>query len=167
MVEKMSNYILDNMLLKNEEVSEEKREVLLFGLTRILEDIPKYIFIFLVCYFLKILPELLVALIATICYKTFIGGAHARTNIECLILSTLYFIIPILISKYITFSNIVLYILYAIIFIFSLYVVLKVAPADTEEVPIINKKIRKRLKIRRNYIFNCYVYCNIYFYKKY
>ena len=147
MIEKMSNYILDNMLIKDEKVSNDERETLLFGVTRILEDIPKYTFIIILCAVLKILPELGVAFLTTLCYKLFIGGAHAKTNAECFVYSTLYFILPILFAKYIVVPNIVSYVIYTVVFIFSLYVILKIAPADTDQIPIINKKLRKNLRL--------------------
>ena len=147
MIEKMSNYILDNMLIKDEKVSNDERETLLFGVTRILEDIPKYTFIIILCAVLKILPELGVAFLTTLCYKLFIGGAHAKTNAECFVYSTLYFILPILFAKYIVVPNIVSYVIYTVVFIFSLYVILKIAPADTDQIPIINKDLRKNLRL--------------------
>ena len=42
MVDKISNYILDNLLYKDEKVEGDEREIMLFGVTRIVEDIPKY-----------------------------------------------------------------------------------------------------------------------------
>ena len=87
MVDKISNYILDNILYRNEKIEGDQREVMLFGVTRIVEDIPKYIIIFLIALSLDILTQLLVVLAITIAYKTFVGGAHARTNLVCLISS--------------------------------------------------------------------------------
>ncbi|MCX8074271.1 MAG: accessory gene regulator B family protein [Clostridia bacterium] len=147
MVEKISNYFLDNVLIKDEEVSEEKREILLFGVKRIVEDIPKFTAIIIIAYFLNILPQLGVVFLINLVYKTFVGGAHARTNIECFIYSTLYLIGSILLAKVTYISNIVLVILYILNYILSVYVIYKIAPADTEEIPIINKEQRKKLKI--------------------
>lgn len=147
MIDRLSNYLLDNMLIKDEEISEEKREVLLFGLTRILEDIPKYIGIFIICYLLNILPQAGLVLLVTILYKTFVGGAHTRTNIQCFIFSTVYFVGIVLIAQNVVLPQNILNLIYAAVFILSVYVVLKIAPADTEEIPIINKKLRKKLKI--------------------
>ena len=45
MVDKISNYILDNVLYKNEKIEGDSREIMLFGITRIVEDVPKYIVI--------------------------------------------------------------------------------------------------------------------------
>lgn len=147
MVDKISNYILDNILYKNETIDEEKREVMLFGVTRIVEDIPKYLVIFLIALALDILMQLCVVLAITIAYKTFVGGAHARTNIACLFSSIIFFISPILLAKYIDLSNNIMIIASVIVFLFSTYVIIRHAPADTEEVPILNKNKRRLFKV--------------------
>jgi len=140
----MSNYILDNFLYRNEKVIGDEREVMLFGITRILEDIPKYTIIFLLACVLNILQYVGIVLAVTIIYKGFIGGAHARTNLGCLISSIIYFILPVYLAKYI---NINIYLLSAITLLSSLFVIWKIAPADTEEIPILKKDKRNKLKI--------------------
>lgn len=147
MVEKISVYILDNFLYRNEEIKGDKREIMLFGIKRIVEDIPKYLVIFILSAFLDILPLVGVVLAVTIMYKGFIGGAHARTNYECLIFTTIYFIAPVYFSKYVAITGRALYFCMSIILLLSIYVILGIAPADTEEVPIINTKKRNRLKL--------------------
>lgn len=144
MIEKMSNYILDNFLYKNEKVEGDEREVMLFGITRILEDIPKYTIIFLIAYFCNILHYVGIVLAVTILYKSFVGGVHARTNIGCLVSSIIYFLAPVFLAKYI---NVNIYLFSAITLILSLFVIWKIAPADTEEIPILKKEKRKKLKL--------------------
>lgn len=144
MIERMSNYILDNFLYKNENVEGNEREIMLFGITRILEDIPKYVTIFLIAYFCHILKYVGIILEVTIVYKFFVGGAHARTNIGCLISSIAYFIAPVYLARYI---NINVYLLSAIALILSLIIIYKIAPADTEEIPILKKEKRNKLKM--------------------
>jgi accessory gene regulator B len=147
MIEKMSEYIVNNMLLKDEPVYDNERDIMLFGVTRILEDIPKFASIFFICYLLNIVKELSLVFAITLAYKTFIGGAHARTNIQCFIVSTVYFILPIMTAKYFNYSLNLFYIIYLITIFFSIYVIIKIAPADTEEIPIIYKDKRKKMKI--------------------
>lgn len=144
MIEKMSNYILDNFLYKNEKVEGDEREIMLFGITRIIEDVPKYTIIFLIAYFCNILHYVGIVLAITILYKSFVGGVHARTNIGCLISSIIYFLAPVFLAKYI---NINIYLFSAIALIVSLFVIWKIAPADTEEIPILKKEKRKKLKL--------------------
>ena len=147
MVDKISNYLLDHLLYKGETVEGNEREIMLFGITRIVEDVPKYLFIFIVSLFFHILPQVGIVLLITILYKVLIGGAHARTNTECFIFTSLYFFIPVLAGKYVNIPLFYLYVISAIIFVYSLYVIYKHVPADTEEIPILNKGKRKRYKI--------------------
>lgn len=147
MVDKISNYLLDHFLYKGETIEGNEREIMLFGITRIVEDVPKYLFVFVASLFFHILPQVGIVLLITILYKVFIGGAHARTNIECFIFTSLYFFIPVLAGKYVNVPLFYLYAVSAIIFVYSLFVIYKHVPADTEEIPILNKGKRKRYKI--------------------
>ena len=147
MTEKISNYLLDNFLYKGEKIEGDQREVMLFGITRILEDLPKYLFVFIVSLFFHILPQVGIVMAVTVLYKIVVGGAHARTNTECFIYTSLYFFIPVIIGKFVNVSSVFIYIAAAIIYLYSLFVIYKHAPSDTEEVPILNKEKRKKYKI--------------------
>lgn len=148
MVDKISNYLVDNVICKGEIIDSDEREILNFGVTRIVEDIPKYIIMLTISIITNTLSSLGIVFAVTIAYKTFIGGAHARTNLICLISSNVIFFTPILISKLINMSDLVIYMTYGIIFIFSLFVIYYIAPADTEEVPILKAERRNKLKIQ-------------------
>lgn len=148
MIEKLGKKILD--IISTEQDSETKKEIMLFGITRIVEDVPKYIGILIICYFLGIVKELGIVLLITACYKTFTGGVHMKTNIGCFIGSVAYFLTCIYLPKLVGFS--VEYaeyraIFYVLMYIFGIYVILIYVPADVPEVPIINEKRRKRDKI--------------------
>lgn len=149
----MSEYIIDNFLYKGENISGDQREIMNFGVTRILEDIPKYVAIFFISLFLNILPLVGIVLLVTIAYKTFVGGAHARTNISCFISSSVMFLAPVLISKYIEFNNVATYVIYFLTLLSSAYIILRIAPGDTEEIPILNKDKRLKLKIMASISF--------------
>ena len=43
MVDKISNYLVDNVICKGEILSDDEKEILNFGVTRIVEDVPKYV----------------------------------------------------------------------------------------------------------------------------
>lgn len=149
----MSEYIIDNFLYKGENISGDQREIMNFGVTRILEDIPKYVAIFFISLFLNILPLVGIVLLVTIAYKTFVGGAHARTNIICFISSSVMFLAPVLIAKYIEFNNIATYVIYFLTLLSSAYIILRIAPGDTEEIPILNKDKRLKLKVMASISF--------------
>lgn len=162
---KMSNYIIDNYLCKDETLTQEQREVIEFGIVRILEDIPKYLALFIIGLYFKLLPLLAIVLVVTMVYKTFVGGAHARTNLICFFSSTSIFLAPVIIAKYINFSNLAIGCLFLLALITSVYVIIKIAPADTEEVPILNKEKRKRMKIFAMIVFILLMTLSVYFLK--
>lgn len=92
MIDKMGNYILDNVLYKNEKIEGDQREIMLFGVTRILEDIPKYVIIFLIGYFFHILQYMGIVLAVTALYKTFVGSTcKNKFNLFIFINCVLYF----------------------------------------------------------------------------
>ena len=152
MVERISKKILN--ILSDENDSEEQKEILLFGITRIVEDVPKYLAIIIICLILGVMKEFLVVMTVTALYKTFMGGVHLHTNIGCFIaslasiLSCIY--LPMLLEEYPK----ILIVLSVFTYIFSIYCILVYVPADVPEIPIINKKRRKRDKIMSNIILN-------------
>lgn len=148
MVERISNYLVDNIICKGETITDDEKDVLNFGVTRIVEDVPKDIIMLTIALLTNTIKELGLVFLIMVVYKTFIGGAHARTNLICLISSNITFFTPIIISKLIDINNVVLTVMYITIAIISLLVIYFIAPADTEEVPIINAKKRKMLKIK-------------------
>lgn len=147
MVDKISTYILDHIFYRNETIVGDEREIMKFGITRIIEDIPKYTIIFIISLMLGILPQVGIVLLTIICYKSFVGGAHARTNLICLFSSVFVFIAPVLFAKYVEIPQIMSYALYIVLIVSTIYVITRIVPADTEEIPILNKKKRKKLKI--------------------
>lgn len=146
MLEKISEKIVENLKKKDPEIKGDKEEIILFGITRIVEDIPKFIGLILICYMLGILKEFTFVFLLNMLYKPFIGGAHARTNISCFFTTIIYFLGVIYTSKILLFSNKINILILFSLFVFGIYVIAKYAPADTEEIPIINKKQRKLLK---------------------
>ena len=145
MVEKISNKIFS--ILSDENDTKEQNEILLFGITRIIEDIPKYLGLLIICIFLGRIKEFALVMLVTALYKTFTGGVHLHTNIGCFIgyvisvLCSIY--LPLLLFK----SSRILIITSIYTYIFSIYVICVYVPADVPEIPIINKKRRKRDKI--------------------
>lgn len=165
MLEKVSDFIVCNVLCKDESINDEQKEVMMFGVTRIIEDIPKHLVIFGVCLYLNFIKELLLVIFVTATYKTFVGGAHARTNTICLISSLIYFLIPIVVPIYFNISGVAMYILYALVIISSMYIIIKIAPADTEEIPILKKKRRGKMKVQATISLSIWCFSTIFFIK--
>lgn len=162
MLEKVSDFIVCDLLFKDEKISSEQKEIMTFGVTRILEDLPKHIGIFLICLYLNFIKELILILAVTATYKTFVGGAHARTNLTCFISSAVVFLAPIILPLYINFTDKIMYILYTIVLITSLYIIIKIAPGDTEEIPILKKNRRIKMKIKAAISFTIWYFSTIF-----
>lgn len=153
MIEKLSLKIVD-CLLKNTCYTEEKREILLFGTTRIVEDVPKMIGILILGIVLNILKEILIITIVITLYKTFVGGVHAKTNLGCFVSSVVFYLSIIYVSKYVDLKN-EIYILGLVLnYIFALYCIWVYVPADVPEIPKIDKTIRRKNKIKALIMLN-------------
>ncbi len=147
MVEKFCNFILAKMRKRMPDITDEKAEIILYGLELILGEIPKLFLIFGLGFILGIGWYMVFTYIAILPYRTMSGGFHLHTHLGCILASSLFYYGNILISKFLVLDNLQKYILIALSLIFGLLMVSMYAPADTENIPIISKKERKTKKI--------------------
>lgn len=152
MIDKISKKILD--LISTSEKTDEEKEILLFGITRIVEDIPKTIGIILIGVILGIIKEIAVVTLIILLYKTLTGGVHAKTNWGCFIYSVVFYLAIIYTSKWLVLVGVSKYSVYVIIYIFSLYTIFVYVPADVPEIPKVNLQLRKTLKIKSIVMLN-------------
>jgi len=152
MIDKISKKILD--LLSDENDNEEQKEIMLFGITRIVEDIPKYIVIIIICLALGVIKEFCLVMIVTALYKTFTGGVHLHTNIGCFIGSLISMLLSIYLPNVLIKLENIIIPLYVYIYIFSIYIICVYVPADVPEIPVVNKQRRRRDKIMSFIILN-------------
>lgn len=129
------------------EITEEQGEVIQYGLELIIGEFPKIILLFVLGFLLGIGWYVLFAFIAIAPYRGMSGGFHLHTHLGCILTTNIFYIGNVLISKYLFLDNIEKYILIALSYIFGILMISVYAPADTENVPIISKKERKRKKI--------------------
>lgn len=161
MIDKISNKILE--LISNKNQTDEEKQVLLFGITRIVEDIPKTIGIIIIGFILGIIKEMAIVTLVIMLYKTLTGGVHAKTNWGCFIYSVIFYLAIIYTSKFLILTDISKYSMYTIIYIFSLYTIFVYVPADVPEIPKVNLKLRKSLKIKSVIMLNLiYLVCLIF-----
>lgn len=147
MVEKICNFILNKMKKKMQDITEEKAEIILYGLQLIIGEVPKIFLMFVVSFLLGIGWYMVFAFIAIMPYRAVSGGFHLHTHLGCILGTAIFYYGNILISKFIVLDNLQKYILVGLSLIFGLIMVSMYAPADTENVPIISKKERKTKKI--------------------
>lgn len=147
MLDKICAFLTQKIREENPDIDEERAEVINYGLQNIFGEVPKIFIMLLVAYFLGIFKWTLFTFLALCIYKGASGGVHLKTHIGCLLFTcTFYCIIPF-ISKYIVMTDIIKYIVIASVWIFGMIMIKLYAPADTVNVPILSKKMRKKKRI--------------------
>ena len=101
----------------------------------------------LVSYILGILRLTIIMVLIIMPFRAFSGGFHLHTHIGCIISTTMYYcgIPKISIFTYFNNQTKIIFVLCALIF--GIIIIKKYAPADTENVPILQEKTRKQKKI--------------------
>ena len=135
------------MRKKMPDITDEKAEIILYGLQLIIGEIPKMFIIFGLSFLLGFGWYMVFAYIAVMPYRATSGGFHLHTHLGCILSTIIFFYGNILLSKFLVLDNIQKYILIGLSLVFGILMISMYAPADTEEVPIISKKERKTKKI--------------------
>lgn len=112
------------------------------GVEIILINLSKFIIIIGVAYYFNLLKEVLLMIIVFSSLRKRAFGLHAKNSVVCTMTSLIVFVFGSYISYYLKFNN------YVIVTIFTIINILlyKYAPADTEVHPLLNLKLRKKLK---------------------
>ena len=147
MIEKICNSILAKMRKEMPDITDEKTEIILYGLQLLIGEIPKMFILFGLSFLLGLGWYMVFAYIAVMPYRATSGGFHLHTHLGCILSTITFFYGNILISKFLVLDNIQKYILIGLSLVFGILMISMYAPADTEEVPIISKKERKTKKI--------------------
>lgn len=164
------NKCMELVTTYNKDLSQRDIDKIKYGLEGLYLTITKLIFIIIVSIILGIWKETLLLILIFNGIRLTAFGVHAKRSIDCLISSTLFFILfPILCIK-LTIPLIV-----KIILFIPLTVLIGIfAPADTEKRPLTNKKKKKIYKmlsimisiiymtiaivIKDNTLSNCFIF---------
>ena len=147
MIEKICGYILKKMKAKMPEMTDEKAEVVQYGLEILFGEVPKIILLFGISFLLGIGWYMVFAYVALMPYRAMSGGFHLHTHLGCILGSAIIYYGNIIISRFLILDDLQKYILIGLSLVFGALMVSMYAPADTENVPIISKKERKTKKI--------------------
>ena len=148
MIDKFCDYITKKIKENSPEMDEEKELVIDFGVRLIFGELPKILILFLIGFILGIGWYTLLAFLLLCPYRSFTGGFHLKTHLGCMICTIILYCGPAILAKYTNITpDYVKYIVIAIIGIISSILINIYAPADTENIPILSKKDRKRKKI--------------------
>ena len=88
------------------DIDDEEAEVIKYGLELIIGEVPKILLLFIIAIVLKIGWLVIFAYFTMLPYKIVAGGFHLKTNIGCTIGTLSIYYGNVLISKYITWTQI-------------------------------------------------------------
>ena len=144
MIDKICTFLTNRIRKEMPEIDDERADVINYGLQNIVGEVPKIFLIFIIAYVLGMLKEVLFMFVILTPYRGASGGFHLKTHLGCILGTTIFYCGTVLLSQHIILENITKYILIGIIWIFGMIMIKLYAPADTENVPILSKKDRKK-----------------------
>ena len=147
MIDKFCAYLTKKIRKEMPEVDDERAEVIMYGLQNIIGELPKGIIILIIAYILGIFKLTVISILIIAPYRCVSGGVHMKTHIGCIIYTLLLYSGSSLLGKYIVLTGNVKIMLAIAIWIFCMIMIKLYAPADTENLPILRKKERKKKQI--------------------
>lgn len=144
MIDKICMFLTNRIRKEMPEIDDEKAEIINYGLQNIIGEIPKTFLVLIIAYFLGIWKETLITFLLLIPYKNASGGFHLKTHLGCIIGTTTFYCGIAVLSKFVILSGMLKYIIIVSVWIFGMCMIKLYAPADTENVPILTKKDRRR-----------------------
>ncbi|MHB1392935.1 MAG: accessory gene regulator ArgB-like protein [Clostridia bacterium] len=141
--ERVSEKITSAIAAQLEDLSEQKLAEIRYGIAVFIANSYKMLLIFILAILLNVFKYFLIAFMSFGALRTFASGVHAKREWTCLAVSILIFFGVTYLGIAIDLNIYALSIIFALCFA----AVLRYAPADIEERPIVSKKYRKKLKI--------------------
>ena len=147
MIDKICEFLTNKIRKEMPEIDDERAEVINYGLQNIIGEIPKIFITLGIAFIFGIFDLTFYTFLLIMPYKAFSGGFHLKTHIGCIICTTAMYCGIALFSKYVVLTESAKYILIPLIWVFGMWMVKLYAPADTENVPILRKKDRRKKQI--------------------
>jgi accessory gene regulator B len=146
-IERVSNKI-GNKIAEELKLSNDDKEVIAYGAFALMQIILSIVLVAILGAFLDVMLESLLISFTISILRKYSGGVHADSSDSCMILGTL---ISVALALLIVFFSRWIYLdltifLGLIAFIWSYYIVYKLAPVDSLSKPIKKAEKRKRMK---------------------
>lgn len=144
MIDKITQSLTNRIRKEMPDVDDERAEVINYGLQILLGEVPKFFIMLLIAYVLGVFKLTLITFLILAAYRGASGGFHLKTHIGCIISTTAFYCGTAFLSQNIILDDITKYFIAAIVGVFGIIMIKLYAPADTEDVPIVSKKVRKQ-----------------------
>ena len=147
MIDKITQTLTNRIRKEMPDVDDERAEVINYGLQILLGEVPKFFIMLLIAYLLGVFKITLITFLILMPYRGASGGFHLKTHIGCIVTTTAFYCGIAFLSNSIILGDITKYFLAAAVGLFGIIMIKLYAPADTEDVPIISKKVRKQKQV--------------------
>lgn len=147
MIDKITKFLTNKIRKEMPDVDDERAEVINYGLQILLGEVPKFFIMLIIAYFLGVFKMTLITFLIIMPYRMFSGGFHLKTHLGCIISTCTFYCGIAFLSENIILNEIARYSLIIATLIFGIIMIKLYAPADTENVPILSKKVRKQKQI--------------------
>lgn len=145
-----------NNIAKELNLDDDKRSVINYGLFAFIQIAICIILVVIFGFIFNVVTEALIVSFSISILRKSSGGAHATSPGRCAIIGTVASVGMGLISKYINIGFSLYIIGGSIAFIWSYYIVFKLAPVDSSAKPI--KSIEKKARLRKSSMMILSVY---------
>lgn len=141
------NYLANKIIIffeKKLELTCFEKEKLYFGILTLIINIVKTSLILCISFILGSLKEVTIIMLIFFILRLTAAGLHAKSSLVCTLTTLFVYVGGAYLSVNLPVNSIITFII-CIILALLLY---KYSPADTENRPLLDKKIRKKLKIK-------------------
>lgn len=143
-IEKTSESVMTYIRNSLPNKSEEELEKIKYGIDIFLMNFYKIPVLWIIAYASGVFIPMVIATLSFGVMRMFAAGIHARKGWTCLLMTGIVLFGIVIFATFLPLN----FTHKTTLFAFSLMLVLLYAPADTEEKPLINPKLRQRLKIK-------------------
>lgn len=162
-MESLSNNIA-NKVAAELNMDNDKKEVIAYGSFALIQTLLSIFLVSIIGFMFHVSLEALIVLFTTSILRKYSGGAHAGSPGNCTSIGVIIcvgqaLLISFLVSACINFK--IALILELIVFIWSYYMIYKLAPVDNPSKRIKSEEKRKRMKKRSFLILNSYFIIDI------
>ena len=147
MIDKFCEYLTNKIRKNMPEVDDERAEVIKYGLQLLVGEVPKIFIMMGIAWALGILKLTLICFCMMLPYRMYSGGFHLKTHLGCIIGTSIMYTGNAFVSQLFVIPVMWKIVVSVILWLFEIIMIYLYAPADTEDVPVIAKRERKKRKV--------------------
>ena len=147
MIDKFCEYLTNKIRKNMPEVDDERAEVIKYGLQLLVGEVPKIFIMMGIAWALGILKLTLICFCMMLPYRMYSGGFHLKTHLGCIIGTSIMYTGNAFVSQLFVIPVMWKIVVSVILWVFAIIMIYLYAPADTEDVPVIPKRERKKRKV--------------------